>query len=112
MGFDFLVEYKRGTKNTVADALSRRDEKKEVPGENHAISKPLPNWVEAIKEKIQFKTSLQQLLQRVKDGEAIGPWRLQDGVLFFKENIYLEEDSAFTPDIIEQFHNSRHEGFL
>ena len=48
----------------------------------------------------------------VKDGEVVGLWRLQDRILFFKKNIYLEEDSALIPDIIEQFHNSTHEGFL
>ena len=35
---------------------------------------------------------------------------MQDRVLFFKEKIYLEEDLALI-HIIEQFHNSTHEGF-
>ncbi|KAL9443804.1 hypothetical protein AB3S75_017059 [Citrus x aurantiifolia] len=112
MGFDFIVEYKRRKDNIVADALSRTDKKEEVSRENHDISKLLPNWVEAVKEEIQSKISLRELLQRVKNGEVIGPWKLQDGVLFFKEKMYLEEDSTLILDIIEQFHNSTHEGFL
>lgn len=48
----------------------------------------------------------------VNDGEAVGPWRIQNGLLIFKEKIYLAEDSSLIGDIIGQFHNSTHEGFL
>lgn len=61
MGFDFVVEYKRGKENTVADGLSRRGEKAKL-GKNYTISRPLPNLVEAIKEETQSNPSFQQLM--------------------------------------------------
>ena len=54
--------------------------------------------------------ALQGLLQRIKAGEAIDPWKIMDRVIFFKEKIYLEENSYLIKDILEQFHNSTHEG--
>ncbi|KAJ8615426.1 hypothetical protein MRB53_034798 [Persea americana] len=61
MGFNFVVECKRGKENTVADALSRRKDKGDGVGENCAISRPLPNWLEALKEEIKTKPTLHQL---------------------------------------------------
>lgn len=51
-------------------------------------------------------------MQLVVRREALGPWRFQDGILFFKERIYLTEDSSLATKIFRQFHNSTHERFF
>ncbi|KAL6002417.1 hypothetical protein ACLOJK_034349, partial [Asimina triloba] len=74
----------------MADALSRReDDAREAKsfGQLAAISQPLSNWVAAIKEEISSKTDLQDLVQRIQGDEAVGPWKLVDGVIFFKERV-------------------------
>jgi hypothetical protein len=52
------------------------------------------------------------LVSKVKEDEAVGPWVLRDGLLFFKERIYVAPESTLQQDIIAQFHDSSHEGFL
>ncbi|KAA8542515.1 hypothetical protein F0562_023667 [Nyssa sinensis] len=114
MGFDFVIEYKKGKENIVADALSRREDTKKVTernkGEFAAITQVIPNWVEAIKEEVKSNSNLQMLVQHIMDGEAVGPWEFKDGVIFFKERIYLAENSSLINEILSQFHNSTHEG--
>ncbi|KAA8549803.1 hypothetical protein F0562_001487 [Nyssa sinensis] len=106
MGFDFIIQYKKGKENVVADALSRRGENDGETGELVALSHPIPNWVEAIKEEVTSNLTLKELVQRVEEGEALGPWKLQDGVLFYKERIYLDEDFPLVMEIIAQFYNT------
>lgn len=81
MGYDFVIEYKRGSENLVVDALSRREEK----GELVAISQPVPRWLELIREEVQTQPQLQRLAKLCQEGEAVGPWQFREGILFFKE---------------------------
>lgn len=39
------------------------------------------------------------------------PWEDKDGVIYFKERIFLPKNSPSISIIIDQFHNDTHEGF-
>ena len=70
----------------MADALSQRegDEREaKLSGELAAISQLVSNWVATIKEEINSKTDLQDLVQRIQGDEAMGPWKLVHGMIFF-----------------------------
>uniref|UniRef100_A0A2N9HL73 Chromo domain-containing protein n=1 Tax=Fagus sylvatica TaxID=28930 RepID=A0A2N9HL73_FAGSY len=112
MGFDFSIEYKQGKENKVADALSRMHEESKEKMEVMAITCPTPHWVKAVKEDQESSEHVQQLVSKVKEGEAVGPWVLRDGLFFFKDRIYVAPESTLQQDIIAQFHDSSHEGFL
>ncbi|KAJ8760770.1 hypothetical protein K2173_018849 [Erythroxylum novogranatense] len=112
MGFDFTIEYKGGKENIASDTLSGREEQGDEEAQILAISCRIPNWIDSIKEDTSSNPDMGKIVQRVLNGEALGPWKYRDGILFFKERIYLTKDSPMIKDIIEQFHNSTHEGFL
>ena len=107
MGYDFVIEYKRGSENLVADALSRRED----TGELKAISQPVPSWIEPIKEEVQTIPELQRLVMLCQEGEAVGPWQFREGILFFKDRIYLWEKSSLIATILEEIHAGAHEGY-
>lgn len=96
----------------VVDALSRRDEKDDGEGQISAISCPIPNWIDSIKEEVQSLPFLQEKVKQVQDGEALGPWEYRNGILLFKGRIYLSKESALVQEIINQFHSSTHKGFF
>lgn len=106
MGYDFTIEYKKGKENLVADALSRRNASGVA-----AISTPVPNWLDPIKDEVQSNQTMQELVGKCEQDEAVGPWEFKDGILYFKNKIYLRLDSSLIPVIVEEMHSSTHEGY-
>lgn len=41
----------------------------------------------------------------------LGPWQYKEGLLFFKDRIFLSENSALITAILEQLHGGFHEGY-
>ena len=111
MGFDFEIEYKRGD-NVVANALSRRHEAEKFDGSLLAFSQSIPHWVDAIKEALELDFAVKELIENIQQNEALGPWKLVDGLILYKEHIYLPSSSTLTNDIIREFHGSTHEGYV
>ncbi|KAH7575754.1 hypothetical protein JRO89_XS02G0209200 [Xanthoceras sorbifolium] len=68
-----------------------------------------PHLSEAIKEEVASGSTLQAPQDKIQHGEVLGPWKLVDGIILFKDHIYFAIDSKLTPAIIKKFHGSAHE---
>jgi len=101
-----LSNTKKRSENSVADALSRQ-------GEGHllAISLPVPRWVESIQSEMQQDADLQELVRKILEDKAVGPWRYHSRLLYFKDRIYLKSTSLLTQASLAEFHNNTHEGY-
>jgi hypothetical protein len=74
LGYDFVVEYKPGPLNVVADALSRCSEEE---GELGALSGPQFSLFNDIREEINGEVTLSQLRDAIRGGalnQQLGPW--------------------------------------
>ena len=67
--------------------------------------------MEAIKEEVKSSHQLQHLVQLFQNREAIGPWDYKEGILYFKNRIYLLPDSTLVPLIVKEMHASTREGY-
>jgi hypothetical protein len=107
LGFDFTVEYKAGSTNIVADALSRRDT--EEP-EIHAISGPTFDFVGRLRQAQTSDPALVALSDEIKAEQLAGEWALLDGMVTFKGRLYIPPASPLLHEIIAAVHDNGHEG--
>ncbi len=76
-----------------------------------ALSAPIPHWIEPIQQEVLHDPDLQASAARIQQNEEVGPWRMQGGLIYFKNRIYLKAESPTAAAIIAEFHNSTHEGY-
>lgn len=109
LGFDFLVDYYTGSLNTVADALSRRDEAELVLC---ALSALLVMWFDEVRGEIQDNTKLTALREQIIAGQVDSRWSVHDGLILYKDRVYLLPMSPLISAMILGVHRGTHEGVL
>jgi hypothetical protein len=87
LGFDFAVEYKLGTTNTVADALSRHDTTED--GTLFALSAPHFNFLARLRQLHDTDPAMVALREEITTGGRSAPWTLVDGMVQFTGRLYI-----------------------
>lgn len=109
-GFDFTVEYRPGRLNTVADALSRRDEEPLVT-EPHlaAISVPSFGLYNDLRTELNTVDELRHLRDSVTTER--GPeWHVNDGLIVHGSKVFVPSASMHLPAVLQLAHMAAHEG--
>lgn len=109
LGFDFDIQYKEGSTNQAAYALSRQDEDLEL------AAMPIPMWLDwsQLQSSIHADSALSRIIVALEQGQQ-GPkhYTLSHGTLFYKGSILLPKDSAWIPKLMEEFHATPGGGHL
>lgn len=98
--YDILVEYKRGLKKKLANALSRkyfggrgRDQKDEAL--LSVILPPTLEWIDEIKLGYSKDLKVQDLLVRFEKGDLPPTNAVRNGLIFYKQRLLVVNDSNF-----------------
>jgi hypothetical protein len=108
LGFDFAVEYKLGTANVVADALSHRDTEEE--GLLLSISSPHFDFISRLRLVHNTNPALVALREEITGGARGATWSLVDGMVQFGGRLYIPPASPLAQEIMAAIHEDGHEG--
>ncbi|KAF7838882.1 Ty3/gypsy retrotransposon protein [Senna tora] len=100
LGFQFVIEYKPGKLNTVADALSRSC--------FVASSSPVFNILDDVRRALPQDVTTARLLSQCVDNTVVDPrYTLTDGVLYWKGRIVIPANaSTLKHSILHEYHAS------
>lgn len=103
MGFDFDIEYKAGSTNTAADALSRRDSEVEIA----AIT--VLRWIDwdQLHKDVAEDPIYAPIVQSLRNGEMVNrPFTLVHDVLYYKDRLAIPATSPWVAQFLAEFHNT------
>lgn len=107
LGFDFAVEYKPGSTNVVADALSRCDEH---TTEAFLLSSPTFGLFDDLRREMATTPALISLTEDIRKGLKPPQWSLTEGLITFAGRVFVSSSSPLLPVILELAHDISHEG--
>lgn len=107
--FDFEVLYKEGTKNIVADALSRRPDHKIMNMNASTIESTA--FLQQVRDAYAKDSKCQHLLKHWKSYDG---YHLKDGLLYYgpSHRLYIPDDSTIKTTILHEAHDSKISGHL
>lgn len=110
IGYDFVIEYKIGKSNVVADALSRVSEVEVADGETSEVwvvtCGPVPEFLSILRKENAEAQDLKGIRQQYDKGELSEDYKLVDGIITFKGRYYLSEKSELKELLLKEFHCS------
>jgi hypothetical protein len=103
MGLQFKIVYKKGKENVAADALSRLSHLNSL----QAVSMVKPDWLQEVLHSYVTDPRTQQLLQQlvIASPNASG-YSLHDGLIKYKNQLSIAQNSALQTKLIATFHSS------
>ncbi|KAL5555887.1 hypothetical protein UlMin_038123 [Ulmus minor] len=114
MGYDFEIQYKAGTVNKVADALSRRGMDEVV--EAGAISVVQTLDLETLRADQEQDPILGVIMQHIRNSEEVREgYSMKNDLLFYKGRLVLPKPSKWITSLLHEFHDSLvggHSGFF
>lgn len=103
LGFDYTIQYKTGSSNAVADALSRTNT--EPSAAMLLLSMPHHDFMEDLKRTLHSNSEFQALLAKVRTQPEDHPdYRVHNDLLFFKNCIWINHDNPYIPTLMLEFH--------
>lgn len=100
MGYEYVIQYKKGRENQGADALSRKAE-----FELSAISLPVADWWSVLQEEVQKEPFYTGTVEQASQQDA-QKYLKRDGVWFFKGKILLSPTSSLLPAMMTEHHST------
>lgn len=107
VGYDYIVEYKKGVKNKVVDALSRRDEEaiEDANTIYRAVSIVEPKWLTEVKQMMEQSSFFQELQKKADQGIlSTSKYKKLNGILFYKGRVLLDPTSELCRTIFHDHH--------
>ncbi|KAK7247608.1 hypothetical protein RIF29_42494 [Crotalaria pallida] len=103
LGYEFDIVYKVGSTNKVADALSRKEEDREL----QAISRPIWQDIDIIDEEVRKDPVLEKIREDlVKDANSHPYYTLEGDKLYYKGRLVLSSTSTWISKLFQEFHST------
>jgi hypothetical protein len=111
LGLQYKIQYRPGSENCVADALSRR-----VDAECQAVSAVVPQWLTHVQTSYDKDPEALSLIAKLSlDPTAAPHFILKEGILRYKGRIWLGDDPELKNKVLSTLHTSTiggHSGIL
>jgi hypothetical protein len=102
-GLEFKFAYKKGCDNKVVDALSRAGFHFSI----NAITTVVPIWIQEVVSSYHIDSQVVSLLQELPVSSPNGQgYSLSNGVMRYKNKIWVGQNSALQTKLISSFHSS------
>jgi hypothetical protein len=104
LGLTYIILYKKGQDNRVADALSRRPE---VAATCNAVSVCKSKWLDQVIQSYETDVYAHDMISMLMiDDKVVPRFSLKDGLLRYQNRIWVGSDLALQQKIISAFHDS------